>query len=53
MAQLQSISITGSLDLSSTTADTSSAGNLWFNTEINKLQYSNSSIEGFSTVTPL
>ena len=40
MAQLQSTSITGSLSLFTTTANTGSCGNLWFNTSTNKLQYS-------------
>jgi len=40
MAQLQSTSVTGSIGLLSTTPDTGSSGNLWYNTTTNKLEYS-------------
>ena len=40
MAQLQSTGITGSFNLATTTASSGSAGNVWFNTTISRLQYS-------------
>lgn len=40
MAQLQSTSVTGSLNLRSTTSSPTSPGFLWFNTATNRLQYS-------------
>ena len=40
MAQLQSTSITGSLNLGSTTSDTSTCGYLWYDNVTHNLKYS-------------